>query len=54
MIEVEESEFSAALKFDIAAARMAAINNPEIPCGIWLTMKVGKILSARPKFDEGT
>ena len=41
MIDVDESELSAALRLDMAAARMAAISNPEIPCGIWLTMKVG-------------
>ena len=41
IIELDESEFSAALRLDIAAARMAAISNPDIPCGIWLTMKVG-------------
>ena len=41
MIDVDESELSAALRFDIAAARIAAISSPEIPCGIWLTMNVG-------------
>ena len=41
MIELEDSEFSAALRFDIAAARIAAISSPEIPCGIRLTIKVG-------------
>ena len=41
MIELEESELSAALRFDMAAARIAAISNPEMPCGIWLTMNVG-------------
>ena len=28
-------------QFSIAAAKMAAISNPEIPCGMWLTMNVG-------------
>jgi len=37
-IVLEESEFSAALRFDIAAARMAAIKRPEIPCGMRVTM----------------
>jgi hypothetical protein len=41
MIALEESELSAALKFDIAAAKMAAMSRPEIPCGICLTMNVG-------------
>ena len=41
MTDVEASEFSAALKFDIAAARIAAISSPEIPCGIRLTINVG-------------
>ncbi len=39
---VEESELSAALRFDIAAAKMAAISRPEIPRGICCTMNVGK------------
>ena len=38
---LDESEFSAALRFDMAAARIAAISRPDIPCGISLTMKVG-------------
>ena len=41
MIELEDSEFSAALRFDMAAARIAAISRPEIPCGIRVTMNVG-------------
>ena len=40
-IELDESEFSAALRFDMAAARIAAMSNPEIPCGMWLTMNCG-------------
>ena len=38
---LDDSEFRAALKFDIAAARIAAISSPEIPCGIRVTINVG-------------
>ncbi len=42
---VEASELSDALRFDIAAAKIAAITSPEIPCGRLRTMKAGKISS---------
>ena len=38
---VDASEFRAALKFDIAAARIAAITNPAIPVGRCSQMKSG-------------
>ena len=41
MIELDESEFNAALRFDMAAARIAAIRSPEMPWGMCCTMKVG-------------
>jgi hypothetical protein len=43
---LELSEFTAALKFDIAAARIAATIRPAMPQGISRTMKVGKTRSA--------
>src|SRR5579871_400546 len=44
-MEVEESELSAALRFDIAAARIAAIMKPLSKCGMRVAMKVGKTAS---------
>ena len=41
MIELDDKEFSAALRLDIAAAKIAAISRPEMPCGMRLTMNVG-------------
>ena len=41
MIALDDSEFSAALRFDMAAARIAAISSPEMPCGMRVTMNVG-------------
>src|SRR5580658_4149595 len=38
---VEANEFSAALRFDIAAAKMAAITNPAIPTGRCCQMNSG-------------
>ena len=40
---VEESELSAALRLDMAAARMAAMSRPAMPMGISRTMKAGKM-----------
>jgi hypothetical protein len=40
-MELDEREFKAALRFDIAAARMAAMSSPEIPAGMWVTINVG-------------
>ena len=45
MIVVDASEFSEPLRFDIAAAKMAAITSPATPCGRRRTMKAGKISS---------
>jgi hypothetical protein len=42
---LDESELSEPLKFDIAAAKIAAITNPEMPCGKRCTIKMGKISS---------
>ena len=44
---VEESELSAALRFDIAAARIAEISKPLMPWAIRVAMNVGKIASVR-------
>ena len=49
---VEESEFSAALRFDIAAAMIAAIKRPLKPCGICVEMNVGKIASDRANAER--
>ena len=51
--EADESEFNAALMLDMAAARIAAMSRPAIPMGMWLTMKVGKMRSERPKGTVG-
>ena len=42
---LELSELTAALRFDIAAARMAATISPATPCGISVTMNAGKTRS---------
>src|ERR1051326_3780552 len=52
-IVLDDSEFSAALRFDIAAARIAATISPEIRCGIRVTINVGKIRSAPPNVAAG-
>ena len=41
MIVVEERELRAALKLDIAAARIAAMTNPAAPTGNCFQMKSG-------------
>jgi hypothetical protein len=38
---VEDSEFRAALRLAMAAARMAAISSPASPWGRWFQMKSG-------------
>ena len=48
---VEESEFRAALRFDMAAARIAEISRPLMMCGMWETTNVGKIVSVRVNPD---
>jgi hypothetical protein len=45
---LELSELTAALRFDIAAARIAATISPATPCGISVTMNAGKIRSGLP------
>ncbi len=45
MTDVLASEFKAAERLLMAAARMAATSRPATPCGICSTMKVGKMWS---------
>jgi hypothetical protein len=45
---LELSELTAALRFDIAAARMAATISPATPWGISVTMNAGKTRSGFP------
>ena len=45
MTVVDASELSEPLRFDIAAAKIAAMTSPEMPCGSVVTMKRGKISS---------
>ena len=42
---LELSELTAALRFDIAAAKMAATISPATPCGISVTINAGKTRS---------
>src|SRR5215467_28759 len=44
-VVVEASELREPLRFDIAAAKTAAITRPDTPCGRRSTMNVGKIWS---------
>ncbi len=52
-MEVEDSEFNAALRLDMAAARIAEISSPLLPRGIRVTINVGKIVSVRVKGTSG-
>ncbi len=51
---LELREFTAALRFDMAAAKIAATISPATPCGISDTIKAGDLKRSRTKVGGGS